>query len=493
MKKVKVYGNENLIIGRVNPNLFGSFIEHLGRCVYEGIYDPTNALSDQNGFRKDVAKLIHDLNVPIVRYPGGNFVSGYNWEDAIGPKENRKVRLDYAWKTLETNEFGIDEFMKWAKLMHIEPMIAVNLGTGTPQSAAYLVEYCNFERGTFYSDLRRKYGTEKPYGVKYWCLGNEMDGDWQTCHLNAEDYSKKALEAAKMMKWTDERIKLIACGSSNMVIESFPSWDATVMETLYDHIDYMSMHQYYWDEGNLRDFMAAFYQMDRYIHTLKSTADYVKAKKRSSKTMKFSFDEWNIWYQTENDKAQYTKAPHLLENNYSLKDAVCFGGLLNTLLNNCDRVEMASLAQLVNVIAPIMTNENGVLKQSIFYPFEMVSNYAKGNILRTFTECETVVTKFGNAPLVHVSVAVDGKDVTIFVLNSGEEDAECEIDLNFTGLKFTERKIIDGNDLNITNTFEKPFAIVPRSDDMVQIHNGIVSTVLPKMSYSMMRFENTSE
>ncbi len=491
MKKAKIYGNENWTIGRVKPYLFGSFIEHLGRCVYEGIYEPNNKFADKNGFRQDVVKLIRALNVPIVRYPGGNFVSGYNWEDAIGPKESRKVRLDYAWKTLETNEFGIDEFMKWAQMMHIEPMIAVNLGTGSPQSAAYLVEYCNFEKGSYYSDLRRKYGSEKPYGVKYWCLGNEMDGEWQTCHLSADDYAKKALEAAKMMKWTDETIKLIACGSSNMVIDSFPSWDATVMETLYDHIDYMSMHQYYWDEGNLHDFLAAFYQMDSYIHTLKATADYVKAKRRSKKTMKFSFDEWNIWYQTENDKAAYTHAPHLLENQYSLKDAVVFGGLLNTLLNNCDRVEMASLAQLVNVIAPIMTNENGAIKQTIFYPFEMVANHAKGYVLRIVVDCDTISTKFGNAPVLHVSATADETSVVIFALNTAEEDLDCLFDLRMDNLKCVAHSIIDGNDLSAANTFDKPFAVVPRSANNVSLHNGNIAVVLPKLSYSMMIFEKT--
>ena len=301
-------------IGDVDPNIFSSFIEQLGRAVYTGIYEPGHPTADSQGLRGDVMNLVKDLKVSLVRYPGGNFLSGYDWKDGIGPKEKRPVRLDRAWHTIETNEFGIDEFVDWAKKSGTQVLAAVNMGTGTPQDAGDMVEYCNYPSGTYWSDLRIANGHKEPHNIKYWCVGNEMDGPWQICHLDAVDYGKKALETMKIMKWTDDSIKTVVCGSATTDIPTYPEWDRIVLEHTYDYADYISIHRYYENFGNDDDFLASFYDMDAFIKTSTATCDYVKAYKRSSKTMMLSFDEWNIWYQQNQKPHPWEKAvlfPHI--------------------------------------------------------------------------------------------------------------------------------------------------------------------------------------
>jgi alpha-N-arabinofuranosidase len=292
--KVRVMMDKDYTVGPIGSRLYSTFVEHLGRCVYGGIYEPGHPRADTQGFREDVRELVRELRFGALRYPGGNFVSGYNWLDGIGPRSERPRRLDYAWFSIEPNEIGIDEFCDYAKSVGSEVMYAVNMGTGTPQEAGYLVEYANFPSGTFYSDLRIKNGHREPHNIKLWCVGNEMDGSWQTCHLDAPDYGKKALETAKIMKWVDPSIELAVCGSSASWQPSYPEWDRVVLEYTYDKVDYLSLHRYYENLGNELDFLASFHEMDGFIKTVAATADYVKALKRSKRTMMLSFDEWNI-------------------------------------------------------------------------------------------------------------------------------------------------------------------------------------------------------
>ena len=492
MTKARIFADKNMKIGQVSPTLFGSFIEHLGRAVYTGIYEPGHPTADENGFRQDVLGMVHDLNVPMVRYPGGNFLSGYNWMDGVGPKEDRPVRLDLAWRTTETNQFGTDEFMSWCKKANIEPMMAVNLGTGTPQEAANLVEYCNYGGNSQYADLRRKNGQAEPYAIRTWCLGNEMDGPWQTCHMNAEDYSKKAQVTAQMMKQIDPSLKLVACGSSSVEMPTYPEWDRIVLDNLYEDVDYISMHRYYWYTDNLNDFFASYHDMDRFIHTIKSAIDFVKAKHRSDKTVMISFDEWNVWYQNAQGSAEWAEAPRILEDIYSLKDALVFAGMMNTLLNNCDRVEIACLAQLVNVIAPIFTAPGGkAIRQTIFFPFEMASRYGRGTVLEAMVDCGTFDSKYGQAKLLSTSI-VDNGDGTIsaFLTNYAQEAMDCELELrSFGQLTATDCVILDGPDLEARNTIENPDAVTPRTGTLPTITGGIVHAALPALSHVMLRFK----
>jgi alpha-N-arabinofuranosidase len=373
----RVYVDSRRTIAPIDRNVWGSFLEVLGRAIYEGIYDPGNKLSDANGFRKDVMDEIRQLGVPIIRYPGGNFVSGYNWLNGIGPKQNRPRELDKAWNSINSNQFGTDEFMAWCKLVGTEPLMGLNLGTGTPEEAAALVEYCNVEKGTKWSDLRRKNGIAAPYNVKRWCLGNEMDGPWQIGHMSAVEYGTKAADAARQMRYVDPSLQLIACGSSGPFMPTYLEWDREVLEQCYDRVDGLSLHRYFENTtestgGDSSKFVAMNLTMDRQIAETVAVCDLVRGHKRSPKKLWLSFDEWNVWYRARSGDAvdgHKTEAPHLLEEVYNLEDALLVGGLVNTLMRNADRVKLACLAQLVNVIAPITTNSDGLFRHTIYYPY----------------------------------------------------------------------------------------------------------------------------
>ncbi len=495
MKKAKCLINKNYTISPVDDRLFGSFIEHMGRAVYSGIYEPGHPTADEQGFREDVLHAINALDVPILRYPGGNFLSGYNWKDGIGPKEDRPTRLDYAWLSIEDNSFGIDEFADWAKKAKTNGMIAVNLGTGTPQSAGELIEYCNIEKGTYWSDLRIKNGHTKPHDFKVWCLGNEMDGPWQTGQLSAEDYAKKARETAKILRWVDPDIQLVSCGSSAKEMPTFPEWDRIVLETLYEHVDFHSLHRYYEYGGNTEDFLASFYDLNEFIQTIKATADYVKAKTRSSKTMYLSLDEWNVWYIKKMDLHRWQQAPAIAEDIYSLMDALVFGGLLCTILNNADRVKMACLAQLVNALAPIHTEKNrGVLKHTTYYPFQQVSLYGRGEVVKNILMCESINTaKYGDVPAM-TSLSVynkDDKELSFFVLNCDQaEGVSLELDIKeFGTMTMIEHQIMNGEDLFAVNSFEHPENVVPKSLEIQESLAESFCIEVPKMSWNMVRFK----
>ena len=411
VKKATLYVDRNIEVGEVDKRIYGSFIEHLGRAVYEGIYQPGNKFADKDGLREDTIKLIKEIGVPIVRYPGGNFVSDFHWEDSVGPVDKRPHRIEPAWGVIETNEFGLHEFMDWTKKAQTECMYAINLGTRGIEDAKNVIEYCNIEKNTLYSDMRRANGAKDPFNIKLWCLGNEMDGPWQMGHKTAYEYGRIANEAGKLMKWIDPSIELVACGSSNMGMPTFGKWEATVLEESYDTIDYLSLHTYYGNhENNTPDFLASSVDMDKFISAVVSVCDYVKAVKKSNKKINLSFDEWNVWYHSnEQDKKleKWIEHPHQLEDIYNFEDALLVGSMLITLLRHADRVKIACLAQLVNVIAPIMTSDTGAWKQTIFYPYMHASQFGRGTVLTSVVKTPTYESKHGDAPYID-SVVVKG-------------------------------------------------------------------------------------
>ena len=362
MRKALVTLHPDFILSAVDPRLFGGFAEHLGRHIYEGIYEPGHPTADEQGFRGDVVELVRELDMPVMRYPGGNFVSGYNWEDGVGPRELRPTRLDLAWNSTETNQFGTNEFVDWCRKVGTEPMLAVNLGTRGAAAARDLVEYCNHPAGSAGSDLRRSHGYEQPHGVKLWCLGNEMDGPWQIGHKTAAEYGRLACEAAKLMKWTDPTIQLVACGSSGRGMSTFGAWELEVLDHTFDHVDYLSIHTYLGNaEGDTASFLAKPDGMDDFIGETVALCDAAAARRRSGKRLMLSFDEWNVWYHSHQHPkpAAWSQAPHLIEDVYTFEDALCVGGMLISLLNHADRVKIACLAQVVNVIGAIMTEAGG--------------------------------------------------------------------------------------------------------------------------------------
>ena len=394
MEITKIICNKNFQIDKVDSRLFGSFLEHMGRVIYSGIYEPDNINSDEDGFRKDVLEQVKQMNVTTIRYPGGNFVSAYHWEDGVGPKEKRPHKIELAWKSIETNEFGTNEFMKWAKKANINPIFTVNLGTRGVEDAAHYLEYCNFPGGTEYSDLRKMHGVDKPYGIKLWCLGNEMDGSWQVGHKSAEEYGKLAAETGKVMKIIDPEIELIVCGSSLSSMETYPEWDMEVLDKAYDIADYLALHQYYaGQEKGTPGFLAQSLDMEEYIHTIRSAAQVIKQKKKSKKDMKFSVDEWGVWAVPSNtvnnelNEEPWQIAPAISEQIYTLEDALLFAEMQMVILRNADAIKIACQSLLTNISACIMTEKGGNhWLQTIYYPFYYFANYAKGIVMKTMSD-----------------------------------------------------------------------------------------------------------
>jgi alpha-N-arabinofuranosidase len=498
MKTAQVTVDRQYKIAEIDKRIYGSFLEHIGRCIYGGIYDPHNPISDEHGFRKDVLTLIKEIGVPIVRYPGGNFVSGYNWEDGIGPKDRRPVRPDLAWFALETNQFGLDEFADWVKAADTESMMAINLGSRGVEAAKNILEYCNFCEGTYWSDLRIQNGHKEPLNVKVWCLGNEMDGPWQIGGKTAVEYGRLACETAKVMKWLDPSVELVACGSSNSGMPTFPQWESTVLEHTYDHVDYISLHQYFGNQENdVKNFLAKTLDMENFIHTVSSVCDYVKCKKRSKKTMYLSFDEWNVWYHAfpENGKlVHWQRGPKFNEDIYNFEDALFVGLALITLLRHTDRIKMACLAQLVNVIAPIITSKDGVYKQPIYYPYLHASKYGRGTSMNCIINSPIYSTKdFGEVNSLD-SIAVFNElesTLTIFSVNRDiEEDLETVFTLGgFEGAKIIEHIVMAGHDLKAINSMENPDNVKPVKGQGAKVEGEKLTVILPSLSWNVLRLD----
>jgi alpha-N-arabinofuranosidase len=511
MSRATITIDRDFTAGPVPRRLFGSFVEHMGRCVYSGIYEPGHPQADDNGYRTDVLELVDELGVSVVRYPGGNFVSGYNWEDGVGPVDSRPRRLDGAWHTVETNAFGLHEFAGWAKKANVEIMEAVNLGTRGVDAARELVEYANHPGGTYLSDLRRKNGSADPFDIKLWCLGNEMDGPWQIGHKTAHEYGRLAQEAGKAMRLVDPSIELVACGSSNRRMPTFGQWEHTVLEHTYDVVDYLSLHAYYEEkDGDVASFLASGVDMDLFIEGVIATADAVRAKGKHSKRIDLSFDEWNVWYSTAREgddqpatiegRGGWHEHPRIIEDEYNVTDAVVVGTLLNSLLRHGDRVAIANQALLVNVIAPIRSEENGpAWRQSIFWPFARMSELARGEILRLSATSDRFDTaKFGDADLVDASATWDEESgrVALFLANRGlDDDAQLEVALRgFDTGRVTRAEVLripEGSDRFTTNDEQHQNRVGLTGLSGVTVDGGTLRATLPALSWAVIEVEVT--
>jgi alpha-N-arabinofuranosidase len=485
-------------VGPVNRRLFGSFVEHLGRCVYDGLYEPGHPSADADGFRQDVIDLVRELGVSTVRYPGGNFVSGFRWEDSVGPREQRPTRLDLAWHSTETNEVGLHEFATWLDKVGGELMLALNLGTRGTLEALDLLEYTNVASGSTLSDRRIANGRTDPFGVRMWCLGNEMDGPWQLGHRSGTDYGKLAAQVSKALRQLDERVELVVCGSSNAHMPTFGSWEREVLMEAYDDVDFISCHAYYQErDGDLGSFLASPVDMDRFIETVIDTADHVKAVKRSTKTIDISFDEWNVWYQDryrDVDRIEgiesWPKAPRLLEDVYSVADAVVVGGLLISLLKHADRVTAASLAQLVNVIAPIMTEPGGpAWRQTTFFPFAITSELARGRALEVKLESPSYDTAlYGEVPQLDAVATHDettGRTALFLVNRSQSDEATVTIDVDgLGGVGVRSARTLSDADVTARNTLEQPERVAPHDNASAVVDGGALTVTLPAVSWT---------
>lgn len=516
MLHAEVLLDRHFAIGETDRRLFGAFVEHLGRCIYGGLYEPDHPEADSKGFRQDVLRLVKELSPTIMRYPGGNFVSGYDWEDGVGPVEQRPSRLDLAWRSTEPNLFGTNEFIDWCREASIEPMLAVNLGTRDADAARHFLEYCNHPGGTKLSDLRRSHGWEEPHHVKFWCLGNEMDGSWQMEAKTPAEYGRIAQETAKMMKLVDPTIELAVCGSSGRNMPTFGTWEDVVLEHCFEQVEFISLHTYL---NNYSDDTASFLAspdlMDSFIEEVVAIADAVAARRRSAKRIMLSFDEWNVWYRTRGRNRDrvlpnWPVAPPILEEIYTMKDALAFGGACISLLNHADRVKVACLAQLVNAIAPIMTETGGpAWRQTIFYPFAHFSNFGRGRVLRTTVDVPTYASAYFDprgiyehrfelpvVPYLKIAAVSDDQQnkLNIFALNRSLSD---EISLQLAAVGFENYQIEEAltmydPDLESTNTKQAPNRIEPKILNNAKFGKEKLELILPAASWSIIRLSKYS-
>jgi alpha-N-arabinofuranosidase len=485
-------------VGEINRRIFGSFVEHLGRCVYDGIYEPGHPSADEHGFRSDVIDLVRELGVSMVRYPGGNFVSGYKWEDGVGPKEDRPTRLDMAWHSVETNQVGLDEFAIWSKLAGVDLMYAVNLGTRGIPEALDVLEYANVSGGSTLSEQRKVNGHEEPHDIRVWCLGNEMDGPWQLGYSSAEAYGTKAAQVAKAMLQLDPTLELVACGSSGAHIETFGAWEQTVLRKTYADVTHISCHAYYEEvDGDTASFLASGVDMDFFIESVVATADAIGAELQNPKRILISFDEWNVWYQKryhEEDRItaaqEWPYAPRLLEDVYSVLDAVVFGDLLISLLKHADRVGSASLAQLVNVIAPIMTEPGGpAWRQTTFFPFATTSRLATGRSLQTLvTSDRTTTERYGEIDLLSAAATWDDQQATgaVFLVNR-DQTAPLTVTVDVSGfgpVSVLEASTLAHDDLHAVNDLQDPERVGLTPNATASVSEGVLTIELPPVSWT---------
>ncbi|MGW0506140.1 arabinosylfuranosidase ArfA [Micromonospora sp. NPDC003241] len=488
------------VVAPVNRRTFGTFVEHMGRCVYTGLYEPGHPSADVDGFRTDVLDLTRELGVTTVRYPGGNFVSGYRWEDGVGPRDQRPRRRDLAWHSIETNEVGIDEFARWAAKADVEIMYALNLGTRGVQESLDVHEYLNHPAGTHLSDLRRANGAEEPHGIRMFCLGNELDGPWQLGHKDADAYGRLAAATARGLRAAEPGLELVVCGSSSSGMPTFGAWEATVLEHTYDLVDYVSCHAYYEEhDGDLGSFLASATDMDHFIDSVVATADSIGARLRSKKKIQVSFDEWNVWYlsrfQNQPPADEWRVAPRVIEDEYNVADAVVVGSLLISLLRHSDRVTAACQAQLVNVIAPIRTEPGGpAWRQTIFHPFARTAALARGDVLRAAVDGPTYLTaRHGEAAVVDAVATYDARAaaVAIFVVNRDDtRPVRFAVDLSRfeAGVSRVEASTLADDDLRATNTAAHQDRITLRPTGQVSIDAGSAEIVLPPVSWTAVRF-----
>ena len=506
-KSARIAIDRDRVRSVLDRRLFGNFLEHLGRAVYEGVYQPGSPLSDDDGFRTDVLDEVRSLGVPIVRYPGGNFVSGYNWLDGVGPQDERPTMHDKAWNSTESNHFGTNEFMRWCERTGTEPLLVFNLGSNTPEMAAAYVDYCNGQGGTRWSELRRSHGYEQPHGVRRWCLGNELDGPWEIGHTRPGEYARIASETARKVRAVDPGVQLIAAGSSNTELPTYGTWDRRVLERCYEDIDAISMHNYYGNMpeltgGSTARYLAMNLDMERQIRNIAGICDEVQAQLGSTKKLWLAFDEWNIWYRArepEHMDGHLQVAPRLLEEEYNLEDALLVGGFLNSLMRHSDRVRIACMAQLVNVIAPLVTNDEGVLRQSIYYPYAWALEYARGRVLDLAVESDSYpITAEGlrpdfacedMVPYLDVAATLDEENAraSIFILNR-DLDAERDVTIRWQGLQpagVLSCETLTGSDLKAMNTFAQPHRVAPRALDTPQPGQAMTIKV-PAASYTVL-------
>ena len=489
MKTIKISCNKDYVIGRIDNRIYGSLLEHMGRVVYTGIYDENSENINEYNFRTDVIEAIQKAGITTIRYPGGNFVSTYEWEDGVGAIERRPSRLDLAWRSIETNRFGTDEFMKWSKLTNTQPLVAVNLGTRGIQDAINYIEYCNIKGGSKYSQMRINNGIVEPYDIKMWCLGNEMDGKWQIGHKTAHEYGRLAAETSKAMKVVDPSIETVLCGSSLNTMETYPDWELQVLDDAYEYVDYISLHQYFGgQEKGTEAFLRQADEIDQYVDIVNSIIKYTKAKKKANNNVYISLDEWGVWTHAssetvkESEALRWSQAPAISEMIYTFEDSLLFAGMLMSIINNCNIVKIACQALVTNISSMIMTDKNGEMwLQTIYYPFSLMAKHGKGIVLDTR---DTDIDNLLSSVLIYNK---ENNEIVAFILNRSNEDIDLEMDCaGFLPLEIKEQIILKSDDLKVTNKYNHD-SVKPKQRNDAIIKNDIICTRIEKFSWNLIQ------
>jgi alpha-L-arabinofuranosidase len=450
----RIFVNLEFPLAQIDRNLFGGFAEHLARCIYGGIYEPTSALSDERGLRMDVIGALRRLQMPLIRYPGGNFVSGYRWLDGVGPRYKRPLRQEMAWHTFESNQFGTNEFIEFCRAVDTEPYLVVNCGDGELREARDWVEYCNGTQQTELADLRRHHGYAAPHNVKYWGIGNEVDGPWQIGYKTPQEYARAATEFAKVMKWADPSIKLIASGVSNWAAADFVERGQLLLEQAGNLIDYLGVHWYVDNEKNdFAAYMALSELFDVRLSAYEGLIRAVQVERDSKHPVYISVDEWNVWHKSATGVET--------ETIYNLEDALVVAMQLNAFIRHAKSVKMANIAQIVNVLAPVFTKPDGLFLQTIFYPFELYSRFAGSTALNVHWDGDTFSggDYTGIRTLdVTATLSADRKQLVLFVVNRSERDG-AETRVSLTEGRFAnpvQVHTVNGADIKTVNSFDQP-------------------------------------
>ena len=529
-KKAEVTFHPVYKIGDISPRLYGAFLEPIGSMVNGTMYNPKHPTADGKGFRHDVINALKSSGLPSVRLPGGNYVSGWDWKDSIGPSEKRKVHLDLAWHQYISNDVGFDEYLQWAELIGFDPMYTINLGTGNINDAVSIIEYANHEGGTYWSDLRKKYGHEKPYAIKTWYLGNEMDGPWQIAswEKNPRGYGILAHEVSKAMKWVDPKIETAACVSSSPFLHTYPQWDLEVLQECYETVDYISMHHYHAaPTGDLGALLGGSAMIEDYIRTEIALCDFVQTKLHTPKQMMISFDEYASMMQPasplhygrggrinfssfENFDPNKTYVYHDPDNwgkmirpsSLEILDAISSASTILTFLHHADRIKIGCMTGGLEALAA--TDRDHVWKSASYYPLTQLIKYGQGVSMTPSVSCDTydipgyAISDFNQydthegVPYIEAAAAYNEADgeLNVFVINRNwEEDTSLELDVSgFKGYDFVEQIQLYSDDINAANSYKNPNVIVPSINSEAKFKDGKVSTVTKKLSWNVFRF-----
>jgi alpha-N-arabinofuranosidase len=531
-KEAKVTIHPSYKISKIDERLYGSFLEPIGNWVLGGIWNPNHSNADDMGFRKDMLGAVKELGIPAIRLPGGNFMSGWNWKDSIGPREQRKAHLDLAWRQIEPNIIGHDEYLEWARRAGVETMYTINLGTADINSAIECIEYTNHPGGTYWSDLRRQNGYEQPHKVKTWYLGNEPDGPWQinSWEKRPVDYGITAHEVSKAMKWVDPSIETVVGAASSPLNRTYPQWELDVLEQCYETVDMISLHFYHRVPlNNYAELFAGSVKFEEFINTEIAVCDFVQAKLRNPRKMMISFDEYACTFSSKQPKHVYGRAGHIphdvflefseahmsqpfrinnpdkipvkaMKNNEMI-GALTSGSVLLTFLRHADRIKMGCMT--TGIGGAIAYDRDHVWPTATYYTYASLIKYGRGISLLPVVEGPTfnsegfnidendTATPYENVPYVESAAAydVDKGELNVFIVNRNwEENVPTELDVRgFEGYDLIEHIALYSDNPNEYNSYDHQ-AIVPKTGD-AHADSGKVSFTSKKLSWNVLRFK----